>query len=378
MLRHHPPHTSTRRRIDHMHRIPRFGVVLAGAAVLAALLLASSATGRSQAKPSNQQEPFIATKVAVVVGAKLTGDKGSWNGTAPIDYSYQWLRCNDNAAGCKEVTNATGTAYTVVQADVGHTIRFRVTAKNSEGSNTAVSNATGEVPGKANAPAEVTAPVVSGSAVVGQQLSTTNGTWEGTQPIGYTVNWQTCNTDVTSCSGTGKKGSTYTVAAADVGRRVRAKVTAKNSAGSSTGLSDTTAVVASSGGGGGGSGNSVNVKDVGPAGERLTVDRVVFNPNPVTSRNVPIRVTITVKDTKGRLVQGALVFIRSTPIVSSTPTDAPTGSDGTVSYSIQPRSDFPIKNSHSVQFFVKAYRQGDPTLSGISGTRLVQVATRTP
>jgi hypothetical protein len=163
-----------------------------------------------------------------------------------------------------------------------------------------------------------------------------------------------------------------------VGRRVRAKVTAKNSAGSSTGLSDTTAVVASSGGGGGGSGNSVNVKDVGPAGERLTVDRVVFNPNPVTSRNVPIRVTITVKDTKGRLVQGALVFIRSTPIVSSTPTDAPTGSDGTVSYSIQPRSDFPIKNSHSVQFFVKAYRQGDPTLSGISGTRLVQVATRTP
>ena len=63
-----------------MQRIPRFGVVLAGAAVLAALLLASSATGKSQAKPSNQQEPFIATKIAVVVGAKLTGDKGSWNG----------------------------------------------------------------------------------------------------------------------------------------------------------------------------------------------------------------------------------------------------------------------------------------------------------
>jgi hypothetical protein len=120
------------------------------------------------------------------------------------------------------------------------------------------------------------------------------------------------------------------------------------------------------------------VKDVGPAGERLTVDKVVFNPNPVTTRHVPIRVTITVKDTKGRLVQGALVFIRSTPIVTSTPTDAPTGNDGTVSYSIQPRSDFPIKNGFSVQFFVKAYRSGDPTLAGISGTRLVQVATRRP
>jgi hypothetical protein len=28
-----------------------------------------------------------------------------------------------------------------------------------------------------------------------------------------------------------------------------------------------------------------------------------------------------------------------------------------------------------VQFFVKAYRKGDPTVAGISGTRLVQVAT---
>jgi uncharacterized protein YukE len=360
-----------------VQRIPRLGLALAGVAVLAALLMASSATGRGQAKPSNQQEPFISSKVAVVVGAKLTGNRGAWNGDDPITYSDQWRRCNDNATGCKDVTNATGTTYTIVKADAGHTLRFQVTAKNSDGSATAVSNATGEVPGKANAPAEISPPTISGSAVVGQQLTATTGTWDGTQPISYTTNWQTCNAEVTSCSGTGKKGSTYTVASADVGKRLRVKVTAKNSAGSSTGLSDTTAVVASSGGGGGG-GNSVKVADVGPAGERLTVDRVVFNPNPVTSRNVPIRVTITVKDTKGRLVQGALVFFRSTPIVTSTPTDAPTGSDGTVSYSIQPRSDFPIKNGYSVQFFAKAYRQGDPTLAGISGTRLVQVATHKP
>ncbi len=43
-----------------------------------------------------------------------------------------------------------------------------------------------------------------------------------------------------------------------------------------------------------------------------------------------------------------------------------------------PEADFPIKNGYSVQFFVKAYRQGDPTLAGISGTRLVQVATHKP
>lgn len=361
-----------------MQRIPRSGLALAGIAVLAALLMASSATGRSQAKPSNQQEPFISSKVAVVVGATLTGNRGSWNGDDPITYSYQWTRCNDNAANCKAINGAHETKYTIVKSDQGHTLRFQVTAKNSDGSDTAVSNATGTVPAKANAPAEITAPTVSGSATVGERLNATTGTWQGTQPISYSFSWQTCNAGVTSCSGTGKTDQTYTVAASDVGKRIRVRVTAKNTAGNSSGLSDTTDVVASSGGGGGGGGNAVNVKDVGPAGERLTVDKVVFNPNPVTSRSVPIRVTITVKDTKGRLVQGALVFFRSTPIVTSTPTDAPTGSDGTVTYNIQPRSDFPIKNGFSVQFFAKAYRQGDPTLSGISGTRLVQVATRVP
>jgi hypothetical protein len=361
-----------------VQRIPRTGLALAGATVLAALLTASSATGRSQAKPSNQQEPFISSKVAVVVGAKLTGNPGTWTGDSPITYTYQWLRCKDDALDCKPINGAHETTYTIVKGDQGHTLRFQVTARNAAGNDTVASNATGTIPNKPNAPAEISPPTISGSAAVGQRLTASNGTWQGTDPITYSYIWQTCNAGVTACSGTGKTDQTYTVAASDVGKRIRVRVTAKNSNGSSSGFSDTTDVVASSGGGGGGGGNAVNVKDVGPAGERLTVDRVVFNPNPVTSRNVPIRVTITVKDTKGRLVQGAFVFLRSTPIVSSTPTDAPTGSDGTVSYSVQPRSDFPIRNSHSVQFFVKAYRQGDPTLAGIAGTRLVQVATRVP
>jgi hypothetical protein len=258
-----------------------------------------------------------------------------------------------------------------------------VTASNSDGKATARANATSEIPGNAKAPNESAPPRVSGNAVVAEQLTATRGTWQGAQPISYTIHWQACNSSITSCVGNGATGTTYTVAKSDVGKRLRVKVVAKNSAGQSSGLSDTTAIVKDTGGGGGGgggggTGNAVPVSDVGPAGERLIVDKVVFNPNPVTSRSVPIQVTITVKDTKGRLVKGALVFFRSTPIVTSTPTDAPTGNNGTVTYSIQPQSSFPIKNGYNVQFFVKAYRSGDPTLSGISGTRLVQVATRTP
>ena len=204
-----------------MPRIPRIGLALTGAVVLGALLLASSATGRSQAKPSNVQEPFISSKIAVVVGAKLTGDRGKWDGSGTLTYAYQWLRCNDNAINCKSINGAHETTYTVVKSDQGNTLRFQVTAKNSEGTATAMSNATGEVPSKANAPAEITPPTISGSAVVGQRLTATNGTWQGTDPISYSYVWQTCNASVTGCSGTGKTDQTYNVPASDVGRRIR-------------------------------------------------------------------------------------------------------------------------------------------------------------
>jgi hypothetical protein len=361
-------------------RKPRIASALIALAAFVALFAATSATGRSTAKPANTLEPTIVpTKQAIVVGTTLTGNKGNWSGTEPITYHYQWLRCDEDGQHCAKIQNARGTTYTIVQKDAGHTLRFGVEAQNSDGRAQAASNASAEIPGSSKAPAQTAIPTISGSAVVGEKLTATTGSWAGTQPITFTIAWQVCNADQTNCKPNGSKGAVYSVASADVGKRLRVKVTAKNSVGQSSGLSDTTAVVQQSGGGGGGGGgSSVPVSDVGPAGERLVVDRVVFNPNPVTSRNVPIQVTITVKDTKGRLVRGALVFIRSTPILTSTPTDAPTGNNGTVTYSIQPRSDFPIKNGYSVQFFVKAYRQGDPSLAGIAGTRLVQVATHTP
>jgi hypothetical protein len=348
--------------------------VVLGAVV--ALLAASGATGSSTAAPENTKEPFIASTYLVKVGSNIVGNRGEWSGKN-ITYTYQWLRCNDNAEACKKISGATETDYTVVQADVGHTIRFQVTAKNADGKSTATSNATAEIVGKGGAPQATAPPVITGTPTVGQQLSSSNGSWNGNKPITYAIAWQRCNTAVTDCTDLGRSGPSYQLVAGDAGHRIRTKVTASNSVGQSSALSVPSAIVQQSGGGGGG-GSAIDVKDVGPAGERLVVDKVTFNPNPVTSRNVPIQVKITVKDTNGKLVKGALVFFRSTPVVASIPTDAPTGSDGTVSYSIQPQGDFPIKNGYSVQFFVKAYRQGDPSLAGISGTRLVQVATHKP
>jgi hypothetical protein len=356
-----------------MSRTPR-AALAAGAIALGAvvvLVVASVATSRSQAAPMNTKEPYISAQFLITVGSTIQGHKGSWSGTEPITYAYQWLRCDDNGQSCVSITNAVNTTYKVVSADAQHTLRFQVTASNKDGKATAKSNATPEIPKGPGAPSEQAPPTISGQAEVGKTLTATTGTWKGTTPISYTFRWQVCNSSVSSCTNSGATGNSYTIPAADVGKRLRVKVLAKNAEGETAGLSDPTDVVKASGS----AGPSVPVESL-VGGDRLVVDTVSFNPNPVTSTSQPVHVTIKIKDNKGKLVRGAEVSIVSTPVRTSTPTPTKTDSAGIVVYTIQPRPDFLIKTGFSTQFYVKAYRAGEPTLAGVSGGRLVQVATQ--
>ena len=320
-----------------MIRIPR--PTLTGAVLvigLAAALAAPGAIGRSQAKPVNTKEPFIASPYLVQVGTTISGNKGNWDGAT--SFSYQWLRCNTDALNCKQ----------------GHE-RDRHGLPDREGGRRPHAPLRGdgqELRRIAPRPCRTAhrrsrAPPMSPSRRLSRRsratLSSvrssppTRGTWQGTQPISYEYSWQTCNAADTTCTNTGAKGTVYTVANADVGQHVRVRVTAKNSAGQSNAFSAPTAAVkGSGGGGGGGTGNAIPVADVGPAGERLIVDQVDLQPEPGHVAEPADHREDPVKDTKGHLVQGALVFIQSTPVVASIPTDAPTGDDGTVTYSIQP------------------------------------------
>ena len=56
--------------------------------------------------------------------------------------------------------------------------------------------------------------------------------------------------------------------------------------------------------------------------------------------------------------------------------NSPTATDGWVAYQLVPRAPLELRTGFSIQFFAKAYRKGDDPLAGISGTRLVQVATK--
>jgi hypothetical protein len=69
-----------------------------------------------------------------------------------VTYTYQWRRCNAQGAGCSNIGGADGSSYLLKQADVGDTVRVRVTARNSDGSSQATSNETAVVKSKSAVP----------------------------------------------------------------------------------------------------------------------------------------------------------------------------------------------------------------------------------
>jgi hypothetical protein len=254
-------------------------------------------------------------------------------------------------------------------------MRARVTATNADGSRTATSNPTTTVQGP---PVNTAPPFPQGPMVVGQVVTAEPGTWTGRSPISFSYRWLRCNSAGGECQSIGGGGSrSYRVASADVGRKLRFNVTARNSLGSTTVISTESAVVSEplpSGAIRLPSGEiSIPAGSV-PSNQRLIVSQVLFSPNPVRSRTDVITVRVRTKDTRGFVVRDALVFVRSTPRVTAGGDRQVTTTDGWVTYQLAPNGNFPQpRNGFNVQFFVKAYRSGDPGLAGIAGYRLVQV-----
>ncbi len=232
------------------------------------------------------------------------------------------------------------------------------------------------------APRSTAAPAIAGNVQLGQTLTASTGTFAGDQPIVFTFQWQRCNPAGASCVAIpAATGQTYTVAAADVGNTLRVEVTGRNASGSSSATSERTAVVTSNQPAGAiklaNGETSVPITSVSPP-ERLIVDRVSFTPNPIRSRTAPITIRVRVVDTRGNVVRGALVFVRSTPLVTTTPPERATEQNGSVTLRVTPTRDFVLRPNSSVQFFARARKLGDNILTGVSNRRLVQVRLGAP
>jgi hypothetical protein len=176
-------------------------------------------------------------------GDAVWANPGTWTGTTPMTFLYQLQRCNAAGASCVNTSgNVSFQQFGVGDTDVGSTLRVVVTATNAAGTATATSPPSVVV--QAWPPHSNTPPVISGTPAQGQTLTTSNGTWDQSQPTSFVYQWQRCSSGGSSCVPiAGATTTSYALLAADVGSTMRVAVTGTNTAGSATGTSAATTVI---------------------------------------------------------------------------------------------------------------------------------------
>jgi fibronectin type 3 domain-containing protein len=187
--------------------------------------------------PANTAAPTITGTAKE--GELLTANPGTWSGTTPITYTYQWQACSPS---CVNISGATASTYRLLAAQVGKTIKVVVTATNSAGSPSATSAASATV--TTGPPVNLTLPAITGTAQIGQTLTTTSGTWAGTGTITTAVQWKRCDSAGANCTVIpGATNTTYTLTSNDAGSKLSTTVGAANGAGSTSVDAAVTAVV---------------------------------------------------------------------------------------------------------------------------------------
>src|SRR6185312_4592741 len=175
-------------------------------------------------------------------GGLLSALTGSWSGTGPLSFGYQWERCDSAGANCEALEGQTGSALKLITGLIGSTVRVAVTATNAGGSSTVTSPTSSLV--KALVPSNIGLPSITGLLEDGGLLSAFNGTWSGSGPLDFSYVWELCNAAGGACAPiSGALDSTLSLLSGEVGKTVRLAVTASNGAGSSTATSEPTSVI---------------------------------------------------------------------------------------------------------------------------------------
>src|SRR5438128_3690406 len=170
------------------------------------------------------------------VSTTLAFNNGSWNSTHTV-YTAVY---DVSDAGVLTANVAIGISGAV---DVAGNDQQQYTATVKFGVDTTISGGGG---GGTTAPANSVLPVISGTNIQGQTLTTTTGTWTGATPITYFYQWKSNGVNV------GTNANSYNLATGDVGHTMVVQVTAINSIGSASATSNATGVIADPGGGTGG------------------------------------------------------------------------------------------------------------------------------
>lgn len=162
----------------------------------------------------------------------MAGERVLLPPTRGYDVDYRWYRGCDTA---EPLQVANSRSYVVLPDDVGHRIQgvitYRRTIPDMAGGlgGVRVTTPCDEAATAGAAPESGDVPTIAGLPRVGVELSLSGGSWSGSAVEGTAVRWEAC--DASTCETVGS-GATYTPALADLGRSVRAVVTASNRYGS--------------------------------------------------------------------------------------------------------------------------------------------------
>ncbi len=194
--------------------------------------------------PLNTAYPVISFgtgQTAPIVGSFISATAGTWSGSFPITFKYQWKWCDSATSSCFDIIGATSSFYTVSVTYYGKVLRVQVTATNSAASVAQNSEATPAV--SAIAPKLRVTPAITGQNIVGQTFGVGAGTWDGAPAPTFTYSWRRCNApgDIPSCVPiTGATAATYVPVVADIGTTIRLWITGTNVAGSDFGITNHT------------------------------------------------------------------------------------------------------------------------------------------
>jgi hypothetical protein len=201
---------------------PGFGIVRSDLSAPSSEILPRQVAATSA--PLVQGAPWI--------GESLTGSVGSYSGAA--SFRKTWEYCDDAAGnGCSPITGAGDvSSWQILGIYAGKFIRLRVDVDvNSFNqyppSIQVVSPAVGPVTTAPAKLASTTAPSIGGRAVSTLSLTLAQGAWAGEPALMQA--WYRCDVNGESCAPiAGATGTTYVLGAADVGTRLKVRVTADN------------------------------------------------------------------------------------------------------------------------------------------------------
>ena len=350
-----------------------------GVAALVVVGAAGAVGSRATVAPSNSSLPSISGTAAV--GSTVTANPGTWAGSAPITYQYQWQICGSDGGSCHAIPGATTQTYKFTSSDQGNTVRVNVIASNGDGSSSAQSTPSPRVAAAAaSGPVNTAPPTVTGDASAGATLTATPGTWNGTQPIAFKYQWLICGNDGGACHDiSGATAQSYQPTKNDVGNTLRVRVTASDSSGSTDTTSVPSAAVSATSTAGcpklAAGAQSVSVNDVA-APSRLQIDKFKLTTGTVITRSMTsFAVQFHVSDTCGQPVSGALVYVTGVPYNQvSIPAETLTDATGNVTLTFNRKAGFPASAKQTLLvLFVRARKSGDPLLAGISTRRLVSL-----